>query len=179
MFASCPAPCFRPILGAGLSLSHLSEFWGPPQDKATREDSEDEDEDLLDDDSSSSDDDLNLEEDEDEDESADVSRFRVNTVKASDESEDEEDEDEDEDDTTTLSLAEDDSEDDEDEDEDSADKKGDERDPNSTTENLMGIFDEAVEVDHKLESLAAWAEEVDIEELTDDLRSLMEQLQPR
>ena len=31
MFASCPAPCFRPILGAGLSLSHLSEFWGPPQ----------------------------------------------------------------------------------------------------------------------------------------------------
>ena len=31
VFASCPAPCFRPILGAGLSLSHLSEFWGPPQ----------------------------------------------------------------------------------------------------------------------------------------------------
>ena len=29
-FASCPAPSFRPILGAGLSLSHLSEFWGPP-----------------------------------------------------------------------------------------------------------------------------------------------------
>ena len=26
MFASCPAPCFRPILGAGLSLSHLSEL---------------------------------------------------------------------------------------------------------------------------------------------------------
>ena len=31
VFASCPAPSFRPILGAGLSLSHLSEFWGPPQ----------------------------------------------------------------------------------------------------------------------------------------------------
>ena len=47
---------------------------------------------------------------------------------------------------------------------------------NATSE-LLKIFEEEVVVDHGLEAKASWVEDVDAEELVDDLRSLMEEIE--
>jgi hypothetical protein len=47
----------------------------------------------------------------------------------------------------------------------------------SATKSLMSIFEDEVEVDTQLTSLNSWVEEVDAEELVDELRSIMEELQ--
>ena len=47
----------------------------------------------------------------------------------------------------------------------------------SATSSLLGLFEEETEVDHQLESLASWVEEVEAEDLADEARALMEDLE--
>ncbi len=47
----------------------------------------------------------------------------------------------------------------------------------SSIDPLMGIFEEETAVDQRLLALASWVEEIEAEELAEDLRSLMDELQ--
>lgn len=105
--------------------------------------------------------------DGDKEEKQDISRFTVNSVKAGEEP-----------DTDDEDTDEETSEDDEEEtDEASQDDEEDEEKEASPADSLMNIFEEEVAVNRVVEVLASSVEEVDAEELAEDLRALVDDLQ--